>query len=121
MSAPADTRPLPRRKGYLLPGAIALVVLAAIAVVIDVAGLQSRVPRTLNGASTAQQVADAIESQQALTSPPSVHCPASEPVRAGVVFYCTLDRKGTPRRWVRISEYSDAGDYHLAVVDHPPR
>ncbi|HLI00535.1 MAG TPA: DUF4333 domain-containing protein [Acidimicrobiales bacterium] len=120
MSAPADTRPLPRRKGYLLPGAIALVVLAAIAVVIDVAGLQSRVPRTLNGAATAQQVAQAIETRQGLTSAPSVHCPASEPVRAGLVFYCTLDREGHARQWVRISEYSNAGDYHVAVLDYRP-
>jgi hypothetical protein len=109
-------RPLPRRRGYLVPGAIALVVLGVIALVIDVAGLQSHTPSTLVGTEIATDVSQAVQASQNLGSPPQVHCPAREPLRAGLVFECTLLRPGRAAEGVRVTEESKGGDFHIQLL-----
>jgi hypothetical protein len=113
--APAPARP---RRGYFLPGTIALVVLAVLAVVIEVTGQQSRTPSTLTGTDVATGIAEAIQvsSRPAEADPPDVRCPAQEPERRGLVFDCTLVAPGHPTRTIRVTETSSSGLYRYEVV-----
>ena len=89
--APASPRAAPprRRRGYFLPGGIALAVLAVLAVLIDQIGLAHRTPSTLSGPDTATAIAQGIQAAASDHRLPQVRCPASEPVRAGLRFTCT--------------------------------
>jgi hypothetical protein len=113
---------LPRRRGYLVPGAIALIVLAAIALVIDVAGLQSHTPHTLVGTEVATSISQILQENQTLKatqgegSRPQVRCPAREPLRAGLVFDCSLLRPGRPAERIRVTEGSKGGDFHIQLL-----
>lgn len=102
-SATSAAQPRPRR-GYLVPGLIALVVLAAIAVVVNFVGLQSRTPRTLAGSEAATLISQQLQAAHQEATPPDVTCPASEPLRAGVVFRCVLHRTGQPPVGLRVTE-----------------
>ena len=87
--APPAARPPRRRRGYLVPGAIALAVLAVLAVLIDEIGLAPRTPSTLSGFDVATAIAQGIQAAPGDHRLPQVHCPASEPVRAGLRFTCS--------------------------------
>ncbi|HET9691778.1 MAG TPA: DUF4333 domain-containing protein [Acidimicrobiales bacterium] len=76
------------RRGYLVPGSIALVVLAVLAVVIDLVGLTHRTPDTLAGPDVATRIAQGIQAGAGDHRLPQVSCPTSEPARAGVRFTC---------------------------------
>jgi hypothetical protein len=106
-------RRTPPRRGYLVPGVIALVVLAVIALVIDVAGLQSHSPRSFSAEDVEQDITSWAQSQMGLTNP-SATCPGSEPKRTGTVFYCSLTASGRTRR-VQVTELSTA-TFHLQFV-----
>jgi hypothetical protein len=113
---PGETgRARPPRRGYLVPGVIALVVCAALAVVIDLVGLQSHTPTTLVGSEIATDISQAIQSSRGDTSPPEVRCPASEPMRAGTAFDCTLLQAGRPPTPIRVSETGSTGGFHFVV------
>jgi hypothetical protein len=105
-------RPTPPRRGYLVPGIIALAACAIIAVVIDVAGLQSHTPTTLVGSQVAQDVSNTLQ-YQGLGSSPDVRCPAKEPLRVGLVFDCTLVRSGRPAETIRVTVRSKSGGLHI--------
>jgi Domain of unknown function (DUF4333) len=90
-----------------VPGIIALVVLALIALVIDVAGLQSHSPSKLVDAEIAQDVTAWAQAQEGIASP-TVRCPDHEPKKAGTVFYCTLTAPGRAARRVEVTETSPA-------------
>jgi hypothetical protein len=106
-------RRTPPRRGYLVPGIIALVVLAVIALVIDVTALQSHSPSTLVGQEVEQYIASWAQAQEGLSSPVA-SCPAHEPRRNGAVFYCTVTASGRTRR-VQVTELSPAV-FHLRFV-----
>ena len=110
---PETGRPTPPRRGYLVPGIIALLVLAVIAVVIDVAGLQSHTPTTLAGSQIAQDVSEALQAAQQHATSPDVRCPAEEPLRVGLVFDCTLLRSGRPPETIRVTERTKSGTLHI--------
>ncbi len=105
-------RPRPPRRGYLLPGAIALVVLAIIAAVINAAGLQHHSPRTLAGPDVATYIAQGIQAGPGRHTLPEVRCPASEPVRTGVRFTCTEQAsRAAPVRTVVVTETNGSGTF----------
>jgi hypothetical protein len=108
-AAAPGSRPRPKR-GYLLPGTIALFVCAAIAVVIDLAGLQTHTPHVLAGQDVEQYLQ---ENLQTTSSPPAVHCPADEPLRTGLTFTCIVTPTGGTARAVRITEISDNGSFRI--------
>lgn len=83
-----------KRRGYFLPGVIALVALVVIGVVLGAGDLAHPASTSIQGPDIAQQIAEGIQAQQASGGPPSVACPASEPVRDGLTFQCTLRRDG---------------------------
>jgi hypothetical protein len=115
--APAETgRPRPARRGYLLPGLIALFVCAAVAIVFDLTGLQSHNPKRLAGSEVETFLAQAVQAGHPQSSPPQVHCPGSEPLRAGVVFSCTMTRTGRGPATIRVTETSSAGVFHYKVL-----
>jgi hypothetical protein len=103
-------RRTPPRRGYLVPGIIALVVLAVIALVIDVTALQSHSPSSIVGQEVEQDISSWAQAQEGLSSPVA-SCPAHEPKRDGAVFYCTLTASGRTRT-VRVTELSPAV-FHL--------
>jgi hypothetical protein len=89
-----------------VPGIIALVVVALIALVIDVTALQSHSPSTLVGAEVEQSIAQWAQAQKGMSAPVA-QCPAHEPKRTGAVFYCTVTSAGRTHR-VKVTETSPA-------------
>ncbi len=115
--APASTapgsRPRPKR-GYLLPGTIALVVCAVIAIAIDVAGLQSHTPSSLPGRQVEAFISQGLQYAHPQASPPQVRCPADEPLRAGYAFDCVLVTAGRTPATIRVTETSARGTFRYA-------
>ncbi|HEY3809983.1 MAG TPA: DUF4333 domain-containing protein, partial [Acidimicrobiales bacterium] len=99
-SGPADPGPAPAprpRRGYFLPGTIALVVLVAIGVAVGAGDLDHSRPHTLHGTDVAQELALGIQAQQGSHALPDVRCPAAEPVHDGWQFTCQLVGTGPNR------------------------
>ncbi len=84
--AAAPRRP---RRGYWLPGTIALTFLVIIAVAVGAGDLDHTAPRTLHGPDVASEIALGIQTQEAMSNAPVVSCPTSEPVRSGLRFECS--------------------------------
>ena len=108
----AASRPRDKSKrGYLLPGVIALAALLAIATAFGAGDLYHQPPTSLAGPDVASQIALAIQAERNVVSAPSVTCPANEPVRAGLVFYCveTPRVNGQPVR-VTVRETDQRGN-----------
>lgn len=97
-----------RRRGYWVPAVIAMIVLLAIAFAAGAGDLSHRAPRTLNGPDVADQIATAIQVSERSSTPPNVRCPASEPVRAGFTFDCTVAR-GHGRQQIHVTEQDGRG------------
>jgi hypothetical protein len=100
-----------------VPGAIALVALAAIAAVVNFTGLEHHDPTTLAGPDVATYIAQGIQAGAGDHTLPQVRCPADEPVRAGLRFTCT--EQGSARsapRVVVVTETNGSGTFvwHLA-------
>lgn len=75
----------------MIPGLIALAVLLAIGIVFGAGGdLTHPGPDRLTGRDISAQLALGIQTQQGISTPPAVSCPASEPVRTGFNFECTV-------------------------------
>lgn len=115
-AAPAATGGRPRRgrRGYLLPGAIALAALIGLAAVINAVGQTHLSPRTLAGPDVATYITQGLQASGDRRGP-VVRCPASEPVRAGLVFACTLREAGATRA-VRVTETDGSGTFTYAVA-----
>lgn len=105
MSTP---EPRPARRGYFLPGLIALAVLVLIGLAFGAGDLEHPTAKNLSGADIAGQIALGIQSEQNDRTVPSVSCP-SESVHPGLVFQCT-DRSARPARTVYVTETDDRGD-----------
>jgi hypothetical protein len=95
--APTPRR-APAKRGYLLPGVIALAALLAIGTAFGAGDLYHQPPRGLPGPLVASQISLAIQADYNVSVAPVVSCPASEPVRSGLVFYCSEEAKaaGSP-------------------------
>ncbi len=97
-----------RRRGYWIPGVIALVVLLGIGLGFGAGDLNHRGPTTLAGPQIAQDLAQAIQAKEATPTPPTVHCPDSEPARAGLRFACAVTQAGATRA-VDVTETNGRG------------
>jgi hypothetical protein len=100
--------PRRRRRGYWIPGLIAVAVLTAIGVAFGAGDLNHRRPSVLHGTDVAQQIALGIQAQEHLHRPPDVHCPATEPVSNGRRFVCTRVGAG-PAVPIHVIEIDDRG------------
>jgi hypothetical protein len=97
-----------RRRGYWIPGLIAITVLTSIGVAFGAGDLNHRSPQTLHGSDVAQQIAFGIQAQEHLHRPPDVHCPPTEPVRNGRQFVCSRVGAG-PSVPIHVVEIDDRG------------
>ncbi len=114
----AQGRLRPARRGYLVPGLIALAVLAVIAVAIDVIGLQPSTPTTLAGPDVATLIAQGMQARSGASQPPQIRCPSAEPVRAGVQFTCQLDAVGGART-ILVQETTGQGTFTWKELPAP--
>jgi hypothetical protein len=103
-----------RGKGYFVPGLIALAVMVVAGGVVNFAGLDHAHPSTLAGSDVSTFVAQGIQAEQGLAAPPTITCPASEPVRTGLSFTCTWQRAGGDRP-VKVTETDSRGQYHFSI------
>ena len=110
----ADPRAARRRRGYWIPGLIAMAVLLAIGLAFGAGDLDHGTLNTLPGTEVSQDIAQAIQAQDGTHVPPQVHCPASEPVRAGLQFTCTVTQ-GQTSRTVRVVETNGRGELSLSL------
>lgn len=101
-----------RKRGYYLPGIIALVVLVAISVVFALVALRSYAPRVLSGSQVSQSLSEYLQTG---ATPPTVRCPSTEPMRAGLVFDCKVLRPGQRPRTVQVTEES-AESFHYRLL-----
>jgi hypothetical protein len=95
-TAGGDTTPAPgrKRRGYWVPGLVAMAVLLAIGLALGAGDLVHSTPSALAGPDVAQQIAVGMQAQEGTHTPPIVHCPAAEPVRNGWRFVCTRSQGG---------------------------
>jgi len=98
--------PRPAKRGYLLPGVIALTVLGLLALVGGYLTLQPHLPDTLDGPVVARFLSEDLQQGR---NAPEVTCPSTEPVRRGLVFYCRLLRPGHPDVRLKVTETGHAG------------
>lgn len=104
------------RRGYLVPGIIALVVLAAIALVVNFVGLSHRSPHTLSRSDAATLISQGLQAQRGGSGRPQVSCPADEPVRPGVRFECTLHHPNGSTQPIQVTETDGSGDLRFTVL-----
>ena len=115
-AASVEASPRRPKRGYLVPGIIALVVLAALAVIINYAGLSHPSPHTLSGSDAATLISQGLQSDQGASSPPQISCPAREPIRAGVTFRCTWHRPGGTLTPVEVTETDGTGNLRFRTL-----
>lgn len=85
------------KRGYFIPGLIALAVLLAGGAFATAGGLSNASPSRLDGVHVGTLIAENYQNNHQLASPPPVQCPPDEPVAAGHRFVCQLLRtKGGP-------------------------
>lgn len=123
---PTDPGPVPQgsrrgRRGYFLPGAIALVALLAIGAAVGGGDLSHPAPKILTGPDVASQISLGVQAQQNDPVPPRVSCPAREPVRAGYHFSCTLTPAEGPPIQLAVTEVDDRGQLHWSLRARRPR
>jgi hypothetical protein len=113
-TAERPAAPPRRRRGYFLPGFIALAVLVAIGVILGAGDLEHPATSNLTGSEVAAQIALGIQAQQNADRSPSVTCPPREPVRQGLTFRCTLD--GPPPRPIYVTEIDGRGQVRWSLT-----
>lgn len=106
------------RRGYWLPGFIALAVLLAIGAAVGAGDLVHSTPKRLTGADIDSQIALAIQLQLGSRTPPRLSCPASEPVRTGLTFTCTATAGGHTET-LRVVEIDGRGDLRWSNDSQP--
>jgi hypothetical protein len=113
---PGGTPSSRHRRGYWVPGLIAMSVLLVIAVAVGAGDLDHSAPRVLQGPDIASQIALGIQTQEGTASTPDVHCPKSEPVRARWQFECSLERAGktVPVQVVELDQHGQLS-WHLGI------
>lgn len=109
-----------RRRGRWIPGLIALAALLAIGFIFGAGGdLTHPSPHVLSGRDVAGQIALGIQAEKRMASPPSVDCPSSEPIKAGLVFQCSVTGlPSSPTGAVGVTEIDNRG--HLRWQLTPP-
>ncbi|MDQ6836920.1 MAG: DUF4333 domain-containing protein [Actinomycetota bacterium] len=92
------------KRGYFIPGLIALIVLLAGGAFVNFGGLSHDTPSQLDGTNVATRIAQNYQANHQLESPPPVRCPNNEPVAAGLRFACQLLRPGAVPLSVDVTE-----------------
>jgi hypothetical protein len=113
-SAPPTSPRAGARRGYFLPGVIALIALLVLGLVWGAGDLEHPAATSLTGPDTASLIALGIQAQQDLSRPPDVTCPAREPVRTGLTFDCKL--AGTPPRTIHVTEIDSRGEVRWSLA-----
>ena len=99
-------------------GIAALAVLVVIGFLINFLFLSQRSPGVLDGPVVAERIAQSIQFNQHTPAPPTVECPAREPLRADTAFTCTLERRPFPVV-IDVSVRGTGGDFTYRVTgDH---
>ncbi len=110
--APPQT-PGRRRRGYWLPGLIAMTFLVVVSVAFGLVGLESHVGRRLQGQVVAEDLALDLQSGATI---PTVRCPSEEPRRAGLSFYCTERSPGRTPRTIQVTETAARGGFRYRLL-----
>jgi hypothetical protein len=110
--------PPARRRGYFLPGLIALGFLVGLGALFGAGDLAHPAARNIYGSDIAQQIAEGLQAQQGSASLPTVSCPAREPVQAGLRFECRWSTSGGGRRPVFVTETDSRGEVRWSLT--PP-
>lgn len=108
-------RPPRGRRGYWIPGLIALTVLVLIAVAVGAGDLSHPAPSSLARSDIESQLALGIQTERRTSGPPSVHCPGAEPVRKGYRFDCVVVT-GETATVVTVTEIDDHGGLRWSMA-----
>ena len=108
--AAAPARP---RRGYWVPGFIAMTFLVVVSVAFVLVGLQSRIGRSLQGPVVAGVLALDLETGG---TTPAVHCPREEPLRPGIAFDCSVRGPHRLAATVRVTETSSTGSFRYRLL-----
>jgi hypothetical protein len=113
------TSPRPaRRRGYFLPGVIALGFLVGLGALFGAGDLAHPAARIIYGSDIAQQIAEGLQAQQGSASLPTVSCPTREPVQTGLRFECRWSAEGGRPRPVYVTETDSRGEVRWSLT--PP-
>jgi len=117
LSGPAGTPAKPRRsrRGYFLPGVIALAALLGIGTAFGAGDLVHQAPRVLSGPEVASQVELGLQAELNSVNQPYVTCPSSEPVKAGLTFTCFERPRSGPARPISVSEIDARGQLQFGL------
>lgn len=110
--------PAKKRRGYFLPGVIALIVLVVLGIVIGGGDLEHPASTTIYGSAIESQIANGIQDVRNTNSLVRVSCPAQEPVKQGLTFDCTADGAGLKHQTVYVVETDGRGDTRWSLT--PP-
>jgi hypothetical protein len=114
---PAQSAGKTAKRGYLLPGTIALGALVVIGLVINFS-FTHHTPRNLDGQEVSMGIAEGLQAQERSASPPEVSCPPSRPLQTGLRFTCTRQRSGGDQV-IEVTEINNIGGYRRQVVGPP--
>ena len=110
----APRRAVRGRRGYFLPGIMALVALVVIGLLWGAGDLEHPAATSLTGSDVASQISLGIQTQEGSDRPPAVSCPRREPVRVGHSFDCRV--AGSPPRIVHVSEIDGRGELRWSLA-----
>lgn len=110
--------PAKSRRGYFLPGVIALATLLVIGAFLGAGDLAHPAVTTIDGPDIAQQIGEGIQATRASTSVPQVTCPAREPVRDGLQFRCSVAGPHGNAEAVYVTEIDSRGEIRWSLT--PP-
>lgn len=98
----------PKRRGYWVPGLIALTVLVMIGLIFGAGDLSHPAYTSINGPDIELQISQAMQVEQNTGTAPEISCPRREPVRAGLTFDCSA-RTPTGQEVVHVTEIDNRG------------
>lgn len=107
-----------KRRGYFVPGVIALVALVVLGVILGAGDLAHPADRTVDGPDIAQQISQGMQALNGSGDTPDVTCPAREPVREGLRFECSVTGAGYRDQTVYVVETDNRGEVRWSLT--PP-
>jgi hypothetical protein len=106
------------KRGYFVPGIIALAVLLAVGAFAYGGGLSHASPSAVDGSRVATLIAETYQNNHRLASPPPVQCPARQPAATGHRFGCQLLRQAGAPLPVEVTE-TGGGQFTFQVAGGP--
>jgi hypothetical protein len=114
--APPDDKP--KRRGYWVPGFIALAALVIIGLLFGAGDLSHPAYTSINGPDIEQQISEAMQAEQNSANPPDVSCPRREQVKLGLAFDCTA-RTPSGQQVVHVTEIDNRGEIRWSLSPPP--